>query len=280
MVGYEPNAIITVLIGYSITMPLAARQLPDHLLSQGVSTFTTRDAQELLNESSPDAVRRALSRLHQHGQVFSPARGFWVVIPPEYRSWGVVPAERFVDEMMRALGRTYYVALLSAAALHGAAHQAPQVFQVMCEPSLRDRAVARVRLRFYSGRHITGAPTEPRTVPMGTLRVATRELTVVDMVALPNESGGYSNVATILGEFGVLDGASLAALALPRGRGLTRRVGWLIERFGQCDDLRPLRQAAAPGQGEPTLLRAGAGRRGHADRAWGMRVNTDIQADL
>jgi hypothetical protein len=50
--------------------------------------------------------------------------------------------------------------------------------------------------------------------------------------------------------------------------------------FGQCDDLRSLRQVAAPGQGEPTLLRAGAGRRGHADRAWGIRVNTDIQADL
>jgi predicted transcriptional regulator of viral defense system len=100
------------------------------------------------------------------------------------------------------------------------------------------------------------------------------------MVALPEESGGYGNVATILGELGALDGASLAALARPRGRGLTRRVGWLVERFGQCDDLRSVRQAATPGLGEPTLLRPGAGRRGHADRAWGIRVNTDIQADL
>jgi predicted transcriptional regulator of viral defense system len=270
-----------VLIGCSNTVTsIAPRQLPDHLLSQGVSTFTTRDAQELLEESSPAAVRRALSRLRTSGQVFSPAQGFWVVIPPEYRSWGVVPAERFIDEMMRALGRVYYVALLSAASVHGAAHQAPQVFQVMCAPPLRDRAVARVRLRFFSGRHVAGAPTEPRTVATGTMRVATQELTVIDMVALPGESGGYGNVATVLGELGDLDGSSLATLASPRDRGLARRVGWLVEHFGHCDELTPLREAAAPDEGEPTLLRAGAGRRGRVDRTWGIRVNTDVQPDL
>jgi predicted transcriptional regulator of viral defense system len=259
---------------------VAPRLLPDHLLSKGISTFTTADAQAFLGESSPAAVRRSLSRLRAGGQVFSPAQGFWVVIPPEYRSWGVVPAERFIDEMMRALGRAYYVALLSAASLHGAAHQAPQVFQVMCAPPLRSRAVARVRLRFFSGRHVSGAPTEARTVPTGAIRVATPELTVVDMVALPGASGGYGNVATVLRELGTLDGASLAALARPRGRGLTRRVGWLAEHFGDCDDLEPLREAATPGEGEPTILRAGAGRRGHTDRTWGIRVNTDVLADL
>jgi hypothetical protein len=54
--------------------------------------------------------------LRAAGQVFSPARGFWVLIPPEFRSWRAVPASRFADVMMRALDRTYYVALLSAAA--------------------------------------------------------------------------------------------------------------------------------------------------------------------
>jgi hypothetical protein len=53
----EPNTTQTVSIGCPNTIPLTARQLPDHLLSQGVSTFTTRDAQELLSESSSDAVR-------------------------------------------------------------------------------------------------------------------------------------------------------------------------------------------------------------------------------
>jgi predicted transcriptional regulator of viral defense system len=256
------------------------RQLPDYLLSQGLSTFTTEEAQRLLHGASPEAVSRALSRLYEGGQVFSPAKGFWVVIPPEYRSWGVVPAERFIDEMMRALDRVYYVALLSAATLHGAAHHAPQVFQAMCLPPLRHRAIGRVRMRFYSGQHVAGAPAESRTVATGTMRVSTPELTVVDMTKLPGESGGYGNVATVLRELGALDGASLALLARPRGRGLVRRVGWLVERFGDCDNLEHLRKAAAPNVGEPTLLHAGARRRGRTDKTWGIRVNTSVQADL
>jgi predicted transcriptional regulator of viral defense system len=259
---------------------IAPRQLPDYLLSQGLSTFTTQEAQQLLERPSSDAVRRALSRLQESGQVFSPAKGFWVVIPPEYRSWGVVPAERFIDAMMHASDRVYYVALLSAASIHGAAHQAPQAFQVMCAPPLRDRTIGRIRLRFYSSRHVPHAPAEQRTVTTGTMRVATRELTVLDMVELPRESGGYDNIATILGELGPLNGSSLAALARPRGRSIARRAGWLLERFGHCDDLAPLHDVAAPGEGELTLLRAGAARRGHADRAWGVRVNTDVLADL
>jgi predicted transcriptional regulator of viral defense system len=201
------------------------------------------------------------------------------VLPPAYRSWGVVPAEHFIDPMMNALDRAYYVALLSAASFHGPSHHAPQVFQVMCDPPLGDRAVGRIRLRFYSGQHVLGAPIEAHTVPTGTIRVATPELTVVDMVDLPGESGGYDNIATVLGELGTVDGSSLATLAHMRGRSLARRVGWLVERFGDCDDLTHLRQVAAPGKGEPTLLRAGAARRGRVDRSWGVRVNTDVQAE-
>lgn len=59
--------------------------------------------------------------------------------PADYRSWGVLPGELFIDGMMRALGREYYVSLLTAAAMHGAAHQAPQVFQVMVDRHVADR---------------------------------------------------------------------------------------------------------------------------------------------
>ena len=41
--------------------------------------------------------------------------------------------------MMAHLHRGYYVALLTAAAMHGAAHQAPQSFQVITEKDVPDR---------------------------------------------------------------------------------------------------------------------------------------------
>ena len=270
-----------VHIGRLSTMSaIAPRNIPDHLLSQGRSTFTLLEAQKLLGDAPVGSVLRTLSRLHANQQIFSPARGLWVIIPPEYRSWGVVPAKRFIDPMMSVLDRTYYVALLSAAAFHGASHQAPQVFQVMCAPPLRDRAIGRIRLRFYSGRHVLSAPVEMHTVATGAIRISTAELTVIDMVSHPNQCGGYGNIATILRELSSLSGASLAMLARPRGHSMARRVGWLVEQFGDHDDLLPLHQAAEPTHGEPTLLRAGAGRRGRVDKTWGIRVNTDVQADL
>lgn len=260
------------------SVPVPPRLLPDHLLSQGISTFTTAEAQTLTG-STPAATQRALSRLHDAGQVFSPARGFWAVIPPEFRSWRAVPAVRFIDDMMRALDRVYYVALLSAAELHGASHHAPQVFQVMCDPPLQDRAVARVRLRFYGGRHVRAAPVQAHNTPTGTIRLATRELTAVDLVALPDEAGGLDNVATILDELGDLNGPTLAALARERGRSVIRRVGWMVERYGRCADLDALRAAAAPADGDPVILRTGAPRRGHVDADWGIRVNTILEVD-
>jgi predicted transcriptional regulator of viral defense system len=181
--------------------------------------------------------------------------------------------------MMTTLKRSYYVSLLSAAELHGASHQAPQAFQVMCNPPLSNRQFARVRLRFYSGSHIRSSAHTSHKVPTGTMRVATREQTVVDMVANPSEAGGLGNIATVLRDIGPLQGQALATLAIRRNRTLTRRVGWMVEQFGNYDDLQALHQAAAPLLSEPVLLQIGAARRGPVDSTWGLRINSEVEPD-
>ena len=65
-----------------------------------------------------------LYRLERSGAIVSPRRRF-VVVPGGYCSAGGPPAIWFIEDLMRHLGRRYYVALLSAAALHGAGHQQP-----------------------------------------------------------------------------------------------------------------------------------------------------------
>lgn len=90
------------------------------------------------------------------------------MIPPEYRSWGVIPADWFIDDLMRHRGRRYYVALLSAAVYHGASHQAPQVFQVMADGRVLDRAIERVRPRFYASEHAARDGWSITTAPAGT----------------------------------------------------------------------------------------------------------------
>lgn len=258
---------------------VSVQDLPDLLISRGRYSASLEEIQEL-TELSYAAVTSGLQRLRRQGRVFSPTRGLYVVIPPEYRSWGVVPAEWFIDDMMRHLGHRYYVALLSAAAYHGASHQAPQVFQVMADARVLDREIGRVRLVFYTSAHTADAPTETVTVHTGSIPVSSREATVVDLIREPRASGGISNVATILTEIGELDGSALATLAARHGRALARRTGWLVERYGSCQDLGPLRLAARLDQGEPDLLAASGPRRGRADRAWRVRLNVAVEPDL
>lgn len=262
-------------------MTTRPRDLPEHLLSQGRYTFTTEEAEAILGIGRQAALA-ALARLQRRGAVFSPAKSLYVAIPPEYRSTGVPPAEWFVDPMMRHLRRPYYIALLTAAAFHGAAHQAPQVFQVMTDfaSSLGTRRFGRQRLRFYSSKHVSDDPTGQITVPTGYAVIATKETTVVDLVSRPREAAGYSNVATVLRELGPLEGSALARTASRRGRAVVRRIGWLVEQFGEVDDLEALRQAARIDLGEPTLLDPASPKRGRADREWAIRVNRAVEPDV
>lgn len=253
--------------------------LPDLLLSRGQHSFTLAEAEDLL-ERDGDAVRKGIERLMRKGQVFSPGRSFYVVVPPEFRSWGTVPAAHFIDDLMGFLRRRYYVALLSAAELHGAAHQAPQVFQVMVDRHLRDRDNGRARLRFFTGAHVAEAPVERRNVPTGRVTLATKELTAVDLVEHPSAAGGIDNLATVLAELGPLDGVLLATASERRARSVARRLGWLLEFVTAEVDLNPLREIAAGVDGTPTDLLAGGARRGSVDRSWNVRVNVRVEPDL
>src|SRR2546426_2353709 len=247
--------------------PVKARDLADHFLTAGRYTFTLAEAQDVLGAEDPGAVYTGISRLRKRHELFSPAHGLYVAVPPEYRNLGVVPADWFIDAMMNHLGRPYYVGLLTAAAMHGASHQAPQVFQVITDRSylVRKRDVGRTRLRFYSSKTVDQDPTTRITVPSGYVTVGTKETTVVDLVGKPRASGGLSNVATIIREIGELKGSDLARVASRRGRAIARRVGWLVEHFGQIDEAEALRQAARLDVGEPVLLDPAKGRRGKAD---------------
>jgi predicted transcriptional regulator of viral defense system len=253
--------------------------LPDLLISRGRYSASLEEIRNLTGLSYA-AVTSGLQRLRRQRRVFSPTRGLYVVIPPEYRSWGVVPAEWFIDDLMRHLGHRYYVALLSAATYYGASHQAPQVFQVMADARVLDRTIGRVRLSFYTSTHMVDTPTELVSVHAGLISVSSREATIADLIRESRASGGISNVATILAEIGELDGSALATLVARHGRALARRTGWLVERYGTCQDLGPLRLAARLDQGEPDLLVASGPRRGRADRAWRVRVNVAVEPDL
>jgi predicted transcriptional regulator of viral defense system len=259
-------------------MPSLA-ELPDALISQGRYWVSTAEAAELTGVPAAH-VYPGLQRLRRRGAMFSPARGFYVVVPPEYRSWGVLPGELFIDGMMRALGREYYVSLLTAAAMHGAAHQAPQVFQVMVDRHVAARDIGRVRLRFYANEHLGEMAVQERQVDTGRIRLATRETTLVDLAVHPDDAGGLSNIATVIVEIGDLDVTQLTRLAAVRSRSVARRLGWLLDQFRDDLELEPLREVARAGGGYPTRLVRSLPARGPIDPGWNLQINSDVEPDL
>lgn len=90
----------------------------DELTAKGKCCFTLKEACKAL--SRPDnAVKLAIKRLKEkRSGLASPARGFYVIVPPEYRKAGCLPAEYFLPYLMAYWNKPYYVGLLSAAAIY------------------------------------------------------------------------------------------------------------------------------------------------------------------
>ena len=261
------------------------RGLPDWMISQGMHWITTDEIAATL-AIPVEQVPPIVARLRRAGRLFSPTRGGYVPIPAEYRSWLAVPASHFIDPMMRYLGHNYYVGYLSAAEVHGAAHQRPQVFQVITDARLNDRTFHRVRIEFTSSARTAQRSTTAVNTPTGTMKVSVPETTVLDLVASPAHGGGLSNVATVLGELlgdGLLDISRLASLAKDYPAAVPQRSGWLLERvadeIGAEIDLAPL-EAVAHARLKPTPLAATGRHAGVFNERWNILVNTDVESDL
>jgi predicted transcriptional regulator of viral defense system len=261
---------------------MSLRAYIEALQSGGRYTFIKAEA--LMATSSTEvALKLAVARLAASKRVVAPCRGFFVIVPPEYRAAGSPPGSWFIDDLMKHLRRPYYVGLLSAAALHGAGHQQPQEFQVVTDRPLRRIEVGRVRIRFIVKRRVRAASVNEVKTETGIMRVSTPETTALDLACYVQQAGGLGNVATVLGELAEHIEPSRLAKAAQQERQLShvQRLGFLLERAGRAEravllaslvDSRkprnvPLRPARSTGQ---VLV----------DQRWHVAVNEEIEADL
>lgn len=267
-----------------MTERISIRDLPDVLLSRGIHNATTRQIENFTGLTAHD-VHEGMARLRAAGKAFSPAKGLYVLIPPQFRSWGSVPAMDFIDPMMKVLDRCYYVALLSAAEIHGAAHQRPQAFQVMVDRYVPNRILGRAHLQFYINKHVDDTDVVKKNSSTGTFRVASPETTALDLATRPGESGGLSNVATVLRELadGVgLNPEQIVASANHYPMATIRRLGWLLEHVEAPVDFTRLENfVVLSGRKRASVLLDPSGKRtGSASRRWGLVENVDVEPDL
>ena len=209
----------------------------EELASSGRTTFTRADAMEALGVSH-GAFLDAAARLKKRGHVFAPRRGFYVITPTRYLKWGAPPPSWYIDAMMKDAGRPYYVALLKAAELHGAAHQAVMEFQVVTDRQRQSIRAGRSRLAFHFRKDIESVEQEieQRKTNTGSMRISSPALTAFDLVRYPQASGGVDHAASVLNELaGQIDPARLDALAPKFEQSVVQRLGYILDCLGQAE---------------------------------------------
>lgn len=203
----------------------------DKLRANGKYSFTTKGLHSQLGVSE-DALNKTLQRLKNQKSVVMVRRGFYVVVPPEYRVKGIIPTSLYINDLMSFLDRDYYVGLLNAAAYHGAAHQQPQNYSIITEGiSLRPIKNDKVDIHFYSKKAWDKDGIVKKKVETGYINISSPELTALDLVSYYNEVGGFNRVATVIEELrDVIQAEKLVKSAEKYGQiVVVQRLGYILE---------------------------------------------------
>ena len=215
------------------------------LLSLGRTVFTAEEAEQALGIGH-GAFLDAAERLQRREALLNLRQGFYVVVPPQYASWGAPPPAWYIDALMRREGQAYYVGLLKAAELHGATHQAVMEFQVVSAKRLPRIRAGRNLIVFYFRKDMEAvtAAIEDRKTDTGTMKISSAALTALDLLRYPQASGGVDNVATVVSDLGQkIDPGQLAALSALVERPVVQRLGHLLEHLGLDDLTGPMMES-------------------------------------
>lgn len=252
----------------------------DDLVANGRHHFTTKDAILAIGKGA-NAVRSQLRRLKRLGRIATPIRSFHVVVAPEYRRLGCLPAIHFIDQLMNEIDEAYYITLLSAAEIYGAAHQRPQSLYVMVNKNRPDVACGQVRIVFIARNTVSQIPIKKINTPRGYARCATPEVTALELVGYPHQAGGLNNVATVLVDLAEkLDAGKLLEAATLSPVGWSQRLGYLLELVAETEIAKPLASYVQAHANTYTPLRrlqpvAGAKRCSR----WKLIINEDVEPD-
>jgi predicted transcriptional regulator of viral defense system len=246
--------------------------------SQGRYAVSLEELKGAFNISDK-ALLQNVFRLKAKGLLAPVRKEFYVIIPPRYMHRGMIPPSLFVDDMMKFLGRQYYVGLFSAAALHGAGHQQPMEFQVITQkPPLRGIKTERLNIRFFTkGEWEQNLIAEKKT-ETGYIQISSPELTAFDLVHYHKSIGGLNRILPILEE--LADGIKpslLARAAKTQKIPIIQRLGFLFDQLGEHLLSESLHQVIrnSPFQQIPLSL-AHKGRSGVANEQWGIIINTEL----
>ena len=184
---------------------------------------------------SDKAIFQALLRLKRKGKITQIRREFYLIIPIQYSAQGFLPTTLFLDDMMLFLKRHYYLALFSAAAVHGVAHQQPMISQVIVhKPAFRTIRTQKLCIKFYTKSTWSKKGLTQKKTDAGYFWVSTPELTALDLVQYHKKNGGLNRVVLILEELvDSINPSKIVKLLESTPVPTIQRVGYLLDLLGE-----------------------------------------------
>lgn len=258
----------------------------EQLQSNGKLAFSLSQAHEAFADLSEDAIKLALYRLSKRDKIVSIYKGYYLIIPPQYASKGILPPAVYIDGLMQFLQRPYYAGLLSAAAYHGAAHQQPQEFFIVTTlPALRATKRKGIKVNYISKGLINEQLIESRKTESGYLKISSPALTATDLVQFEKRIGGLNRAATVLNELAeVLNPEMFTSTLFSEASTYSiQRLGYIMEYKIDQKDLAEALFTKAKEAGLSFFrvpLKADLPVKGFSsDEKWKVIVNTEIEVD-
>ena len=232
----------------------------------GRPSFSFEEVTNAFPSLTSQHIRNELYRLRKSEVIAQPFKGFYVVIPPHYAAKGIVPPVYYVDQLMDHLRRPYYICLLNAAELLGAAHQRPQEFSVMTVPP-------RIRMTRFS-------------ILDWNYRSSIPDRFLKEIIQYEQHVGGLSRAATVIEELSeqtVWTGAAERGLLSPSTIATVQRLGYILENVlmnqSQADDLYQELKIVSPKLNRFRLSTRKNDDGAILDKRWNIIVNTEIEID-
>ena len=205
----------------------------DALEQSGQRTFVLDDVVKAMKKPRSYVIDQIYHK-KKKGVIISPLKGFYVIIPHEYRHLGSLPSQELIVYVMRYLKLPYYTGLLTAANYHGATHHALFVFQVVTAKRMpKAWMLGKESIQFIFKKDISHVKLEKKTINAGTLLISSPEETAKDIMTYYRQSGGLNHQATVLSELTAsIDTCQLIGLA-KRSKGLfwLQRMGYILEKI-------------------------------------------------
>ncbi|MFC0877383.1 type IV toxin-antitoxin system AbiEi family antitoxin [Saccharicrinis sp. FJH2] len=256
-------------------------ELVNEIRANGRYAFSVEEVKKGLHLNDK-ALYQSLFRLKNKNRIARIRRGFFAIITPEYSRQGMLPPNLFIDDLMSYIGKEYYVALFSAAALYGAAHHQPMEYYVITEkPALRNIKNSRLVINFYVKEGWQEDEVIQKKTDAGYLNVSTPELTALDLLTYGNF--GINRILTILEELTEeMKPSELAKTANSYPiTSSVQRLGYLIDNQIGNDKLSSaLKKVLKDRKIQKVRLLKNGSSKGRTDSVWKVNVNTEVEGDI